>query len=230
MALGNKEILRHMEEGNIVIDPFDRHNLATSSYDVRLGEWFFRQTRQNMRVFNIWSREQTSQVWGDPREARPLSKVRREYPDSNWEGIRLAERVIMIGPGETILGHTREFIGGRNCITTKMQARSSMGRVGIEVCKCAGWGDVGFINRWTMEITNNSQNYWIPLVVGRRIAQIVFFHTGEIEGNDYTVAGKYQSATDLDELKASWEPSMMLPRLYKDREVRNPNEVYLPTF
>lgn len=35
---------------------------------------------------------------------------------------------------------------------------------------------MGYINRWTMEITNNSQHYSIPLVVGRRIAQIVFFH------------------------------------------------------
>jgi len=41
--------------------------------------------------------------------------------------------------------------------------------------QCAGWGDVGYINRWTMEITNNSRFYAIPLVVGRRIAQIVFF-------------------------------------------------------
>ncbi|MCX8513508.1 MAG: hypothetical protein ORN26_00305 [Candidatus Pacebacteria bacterium] len=41
-------------------------------------------------------------------------------------------------PGETILAHTNEFIGGRNHITTMMKARSSMGRSFIEVCKCAG--------------------------------------------------------------------------------------------
>ncbi len=34
---------------------------------------------------------------------------------------------------------------------------------------------IGYINRWTMEITNNSRHYAIPLVVGRRVAQIVFF-------------------------------------------------------
>ena len=39
-----------------------------------------------------------------------------------------------------------------------MQARSSLGRSYIEVCKCAGMGDVGFCNRWTMEITNNSRS------------------------------------------------------------------------
>lgn len=58
-----------------------------------------------------------------------------------------------------------------------MKARSSLGRNFIEICKCAGWGDVGYVNRWTMEITNNSRYYTIPLVVGRRVAQIVFFET-----------------------------------------------------
>lgn len=75
-----------------------------------------------------------------------------------------------------------------------MKARSSLGRNFIEVCKCAGWGDVGYINRWTMEITNNSRYYSIPLVVGRRIAQIVFFDTeGTLEGRSYELTGtRYQ--------------------------------------
>ena len=101
----------------------------------------------------------------------------------------------MLLPGETILAHTNEFIGGRDCVTTKMKARSSMGRYFIEVCKCAGWGDVGYINRWTMEITNNSKNYIIPLVVGRRIAQMIFFETGPILEKDYTDTGKYSVQT-----------------------------------
>lgn len=43
--------------------------------------------------------------------------------------------IIWIKPGETILGHTMEFIGGRKSVTTMMKARSSMGRNFIEVCK-----------------------------------------------------------------------------------------------
>ena len=121
--------------------------------------------------------------------------------------------------GETILAHTIEFIGGKNYITTMMKARSSMGRNFIEVCKCAGWGDVGFTNRWTMEITNNSRHYVIPLVVGRRIAQIVFMKTGAIAGADYTEGGKYQGTGNIRELKREWKPRMMLPKLYQDREV-----------
>ena len=35
-----------------------------------------------------------------------------------------------------------------------------------------------------MEITNNSRHYSIPLVVGRRVAQIVFFDSDGTEGCD----------------------------------------------
>lgn len=60
----------------------------------------------------------------------------------------MIDRIIWITPGETILAHTNEFIGGCKSVTTMMKARSSLGRNFIEVCKCAGWGDVGYINRW----------------------------------------------------------------------------------
>jgi len=101
-----------------------------------------------------------------------------------------------------------------------MKARSSLGRSFIEVCKCAGWGDVGYINRWTMEITNNSTHYYIPLVVGRRIAQIIFFETGPILKSDYAKGGKYQSSGSVKQLKKNWKPTDMLPRLYLDRDIK----------
>lgn len=67
---------------------------------------------------------------------------------------------------------------------------------------------------WTMEITNNSRSYSIPLVVGRRIAQIVFFDTdGTLENRSYAQGGKYQSTTDFAELKKGWTPLTCLPRM-----------------
>lgn len=102
-----------------------------------------------------------------------------------------------------------------------MKARSSMGRNFIEVCKCAGWGDIGYINRWTMEITNNSRFYSIPLVVGRRIAQIVFFDSdGTIGGRSYADGGKYQSNRSLDALMKEWSPLSCLPKMYMDGEIK----------
>jgi len=159
-------------------------------------------------------------VWGtEAFTAIRASEAFKDAPNFDWIGISPDDMVILLDPGETILAHTDEFIGGKNHITTMMKARSSLGRNFIEVCKCAGWGDVGYTNRWTMEITNNSRHYTIPLVVGRRIAQIIFFETGPVLKDDYTSSGKYNTTTDLEVLKRTWQPSAMLPKLYLDRDV-----------
>jgi len=221
MALSNKTILETMHSGNIVIDPFNPKNLATSSYDVTLGKYYFREQRSRkfLGIYNIYNKKHTDAVWGTkPEVAKSAKKVLEDF---EFNGISANDKIILIEPGETILAHTIEFIGGRNTITTMMKARSSLGRNFIEVCKCAGWGDVGYINRWTMEITNNSRHYTIPLVVGRRIAQMIFFNVGEIisNNNDYTKKGKYQSSHSLSQIKKNWKPEFMLPKLYKDAEV-----------
>jgi dCTP deaminase len=223
MALSDRKILEHKKAGTIVIEPFKRENLATSSYDVTLGEWFFREQppKYNHALYNIWSKEHTLHVWGADQVERaiPAKEAFKKYK-FKWEGISPNDKVIMLRPGETILAHTNEFIGGRDMVTTMMKARSSMGRNFIEICKCAGWGDVGYVNRWTMEITNNSRNYTIPLVVGRRIAQIIFFETGHILAKDYATTGKYASSTNLAALKKNWKPEMMIPQLWKDRDIK----------
>jgi dCTP deaminase len=226
MALSDKRIMEEMKVGDIIISPFDKKNLSTSSYDVTLGECYYRESPPNLGLnhYNIYSKNHIDRIWGTkPHKAEKAKDVFKDWAHFEYDGISPNDKIILLEPGETILGHTQEFIGGKNHITTMMKARSSMGRSFIEVCKCAGWGDVGYTNRWTMEITNNSRFYTIPLVVGRRIAQIVFFETGEIlnSENNYTSAGKYQSTESLSLLKKSWKPESMLPRLYKEREIKN---------
>lgn len=229
MALSNTKFLKHLKLGNIVIDPYNPEDLSTSSYDLRLGEWYYRQQKPSIltgrhQIFNPYNRNDVDRVWGKPQKAQPLIKVFPEMCDGIFsideEGIAPEELVIEIKPLETILAHTLEFVGGLKQITSSMQTRSSHGRSDIGVCKCAGWGDVGYINRWTMEITNFSQHYTIPLVIGRRYAQIIFSETGVItdKSKDYGATGKYQQGNNLEEIKKNWVPEMMLPKLYLDRD------------
>lgn len=227
MALSDRRIVEEMAEGAIVISPFNEKNLSTSSYDVTLGEWFYRPvpltqvhtmpgSNSPALVFNIYNQEQTEHYWVKERAHVVSAREAKLF----GKGISEGEEIIMIQPGETILAHTQEFIGGRDHITTMMKARSSMGRQQIAVCKCAGWGDVGYVNRWTLEISNHNQYHAIPLVVGRRIAQLVFFETGMILGKDYAQEGKYQTSHLIEELEANWKPEDMLPKLWKDRDIK----------
>lgn len=218
MALSDKKILEEMERGDIIIEPFKRENLSTSSYDLTLGEYYFAEQppERFQNIFNIYEKDHVEKIWGTkPLRAKTAEEVFRNYK-FYYGNILPKDKVILLAPGETILAHTNEFIGGRNHITTMMKARSSLGRSFIEICKCAGWGDVGYINRWTMEITNNSRHYHIPLVVGRRVAQLIFFETGKILDKDYSSTGAYQNSCDLKKVMKNWKPTDMLPRLYHD--------------
>lgn len=228
--LTNSSILDLHSQGKIVIDPFIRRNLANSSYDVTLGNFFYRQASfgkksmradRNLQIYNIYDESHVMHMWEGFFEAEKAKDFTKKWK-IKLTNVDPEDRIILVYPHETILAHTNEFIGGKDSITTMMKARSSIGRNFIEVCKCAGWGDVGYINRWTMEITNNNNHFAIPLVVGRRIAQIIFFMGDPVLPNEDYVGqtdSKYSSSHDIEELKRQWDPSQMIPKMWKDREV-----------
>lgn len=214
--LSDRLILAHMDAGNIIINPFHDRNLQNSSYDVRLGRYYYEEQDPgpDAAFYNPYSEEDVAEVWGEWKEAeraRTLMK-RWKIPQPRWKNIDPDDEIILLKPGRTYLCHTDEFIGFRGVGTTMMKARSTIGRSFIEVCKCAGWGDNGFTNRWTMEITNNSRFRTIPIVVGEPIAQIIFFYTGETD-RPYAEAGSYQNTSDMGQLINRWSPESMLPRL-----------------
>lgn len=230
--LSKPAILREMQLGNIVIDPFDERSLGPNSYDVTLGQFFWREhdpTYGNEsglpkvygteQFYNPFDADHVKALWKKDQAQPAGDMLQLQFRKGLVKGIREDDLIIIIKPGERILAHTREFIGGRGkSITTKMFARSSVGRNSITVCGDAGLGDVGYFSRWTLELSSMSRFHSMPLVVGRRIAQLVFFEVEPVE-ESYDRYGKYQSSDDLEELKKNWRPELMLPRMYNDREV-----------
>jgi dCTP deaminase len=108
MILGDKEIEAARDAGDLVIEPFDRRNLGSDTYDVCLGPFHFREQRPAWRpqpIFNPFLRESVLGVWGEAENA---------------------EDVILLNPGETILAHTIEFIGGVRGITTKIDQGTAL--------------------------------------------------------------------------------------------------------
>lgn len=213
----NLEIEAAIKDGYIVFHPYQPEHINGSSVDVTLGEWFYRTDRKNAStVYNPFEKSQVDSYFGEPQQAITHQQWCDETGNEPLGNIPLDHPVIVLEPGERILAHTREFIGILPPGTTSMQSRSTWGRNGVAVCFDAGWGDPGYVNRWTLEIYNLNQRHSIVLPVGERIAQVVFMHTGEVRGSYENLSGKYNSSTNLDELIANWKPELMLPRAYKD--------------
>lgn len=214
--LSDQGILEHLDKGTVVIEPFNMENLSTSSYDVTLGETYYRASKETRTgwFYNMYDQAHVGAVWGPPQSAQTWSKLREKRYLPCFKNIAEDDKIILIGPGESILAHTQEIIGGRKTVTTMMKARSSIGRSFLTVCSCAGWGDIGYVKHWTMEIRNHHQTHTIPLVVGRRIAQIIFMDTHRTETKtSYEKRGKYCPSRP-------WTSSDMLPKLYLDREIQ----------
>jgi len=124
MILTDKKILREMEQGRIVITPFDEKFLGTNSYDVHLGRHL--ATYRN-----------------DILDAKVANEV--DYFDIPDDGIILL-------PHRLYLGVTEEYTETHAHVPF-LEGKSSVGRLGVDIHATAGKGDVGFCNTWTLEIS-----------------------------------------------------------------------------
>ncbi len=219
----NKQIKQAIADGHIVFYPYVENYINGSSVDVSLGEWYYRTERATKStIYNPFDEHDVHRYFDGPHQAKTHQQWCEAHGLKMMSGIPADHPIIILGPGERILAHTHEFIGIKAPGTSTMQARSTWGRNGVAVCLDAGWGDPGYINRWTMEIYNMNQHHSVVLPVGERIAQIVFYETGEVEGEYSKLSGKYQefAEDDLPNLISSWRPEQMLPRAYKDHRVK----------
>ncbi|QIX63018.1 dCTP deaminase [Hymenobacter lutimineralis] len=124
MILTDQQILAEIEQGNIVIEPYDRACLGTNSYDVHLGRYLatYRDAVLDARKHN------EIDVFEIPAEG------------------------FVLQPGTLYLGVTEEYTESHAHVPF-LEGKSSVGRLGIDIHATAGKGDIGFCNTWTLEIS-----------------------------------------------------------------------------
>lgn len=225
----NTEIRAAITDGTIVSVPFNDKHVSEASLDFTLGHYFYKQEFQPEAsgVYNPFDETDVARYFKGPLEAISHKEWCEKNDKPLFANIPEDHPIIVLQPGERILAHTHEFIGirthGGAC---EVKSRSSWGRNGVAVCFDAGWVDPGYINRITLEIYNLNMHESVVLPVGERVGQLIFHHTGEVEGGYATgrggMSGKYQHTDNLEELIATWKPEDMLPRAYKDARVPAP--------
>lgn len=219
----NTEIKAAIKDGTIVSIPFNPNHVSEASLDFTLGHYFYKQEyEETTKVYNPFDQRDVARYFKGPLQAIPHKEWCEKNKVALFANIPDDHPIIVLRPGERILAHTHEFVGirahGGAC---EVKSRSSWGRNGVAVCFDAGWVDPGYVNRITLEIYNLNEHESVVLPVGERIGQVIFHHTGQVEG-DYSdgregMSGKYQHTSDLDELISTWSPEQLLPRAYKDK-------------
>lgn len=124
MILSDQRILKAMEQGDIIVEPFKSECLGTNSYDVHLGRYL---AVYKNHILDAKAHNEIQEVVIPP------------------EGY-------IIHPGMLYLGVTEEYTE-THCFVPFLEGKSSVGRLGIDIHATAGKGDVGFCNTWTLEIS-----------------------------------------------------------------------------
>lgn len=124
MILSDKQIIREIESGRIVIIPLDIKCLGSNSYDVHLSKYL----------------------------AMYANEVLDAKHDNEITRFEIGEEGFVLQPNTLYLGSTIEYTETHKHVPF-LEGKSSTGRLGINIHATAGKGDVGFCNHWTLEIS-----------------------------------------------------------------------------
>ena len=162
MILSDRSLREAIDAGRIVIDPFDARCVQPSSIDVKIGNLF--------RVF----RNHTAAVIDVKQDLEELTEL-ITIPDDG---------VFMLHPGEFVLGSTLERIGVPNDLVSRVEGKSSLGRLGLIIHSTAGFIDPGFEGHITLELTNIA-TLPITLYPRMKIGQVSFMTMTTPADNPY---------------------------------------------
>ncbi|MEU8515143.1 dCTP deaminase [Kitasatospora sp. NPDC048722] len=162
MLLSDKDIRTEIDLGRVVIDPFDPTMIQPSSIDVRLDRFF--------RVF-----ENHKYPHIDPSEEQP-DLTRLVEPEG--------DEAFILHPGEFVLASTYEVITLPEDVASRLEGKSSLGRLGLLTHSTAGFIDPGFSGHVTLELSNVA-TLPIKLYPGMKIGQLCLFRLSSPSEHPY---------------------------------------------
>lgn len=152
MLLSDRDLKRAVAEGRLGLDPYDEGLVQPASIDVRLD-----------RLFRVFANHRYTHI--DPAvQQDDLTEVVEPPGDEPF----------VLHPGEFVLGSTLEVITLGDDLASRLEGRSSLGRLGLLTHSTAGFIDPGFSGHVTLELSNVA-NLPIKLYPGMTIGQIAVF-------------------------------------------------------
>ena len=175
VVLSDRSIAEALASGRLVIDPIGEEALQPASVDIRLD-----------RQFRVFRNHRDSYI--DVREpVEDLTEVETIEDD----------QAFVLHPGEFVLGSTLERIRLADDLVSRVEGKSSLGRLGLLVHATAGYVDPGWDGHLTMELSNVA-NLPIRLYYGMKIGQLSFLELTTAAEHPYgskELNSKYQGQT-----------------------------------
>jgi len=161
MILSDKTIRHYLKAGKLVIEPLEDMQIQPGSVDLRLGNHYLRIAQHKTAILDLIHKPEYEEIIQDE---------------------------VVIPPHSYLLATTREYVKLPDDLTSFVEGRSSIGRLGLFI-QNSGWVDPGFEGEITIELYN-ANILPIKLVSGVRICQLVFAELDQAAANPYR--GKYQ--------------------------------------
>jgi dCTP deaminase len=169
VLLSDRDIRAEIDSGRVVLDPYEPAMIQPSSIDVRLD-----------RYFRLFDNHKYPVI--DPGEEQPdLTRLVHVEPDEAF----------VLHPGEFVLASTYEYVMLPDDVSSRLEGKSSLGRLGLLTHSTAGFIDAGFSGHVTLELSNVA-TLPIKLWPGMKIGQLCFFRLSSSVEHAYGSA-KYGS-------------------------------------
>jgi dCTP deaminase len=166
VLLSDKDIRTEIDTGRVRIEPFDPSMIQPSSIDVRLDRYF--RVFENHRYPHI-----------DPAVEQPdLTRVIEPAGDEPF----------ILHPGEFVLASTYEVVTLPDDVASRLEGKSSLGRLGLLTHSTAGFIDPGFSGHVTLELSNVA-TLPIKLWPGMKIGQLCMFRLTSPAERPYGTSG-----------------------------------------
>ena len=172
MVLSDRSIKEQIERGRIVINQLGENSIQPASVDVHLDN--------RILVFSN-SRRPYIDIKQDMEDLTDLVKIEDDVP-------------FILHPGEFVLGSTLEHVEIPGDLVSRLEGKSSLGRIGLLIHSTAGYIDPGWKGQLTLELSNVS-NLPITLYYRMKIGQMSFAQLSTEAENLYgseALGSKYQ--------------------------------------
>jgi dCTP deaminase len=190
--LSDGDLAHAILDHELIVSPFDPMMIQPASIDLRLG-----------RTFRVFRDDRVEVI--DPAVEQPgVSELIQVGPGNT----------LLLEPGYFVLAHTLETVELGLSLAGRVEGKSSLGRLGLEVHRTAGFIDPGFRGSITLEMSNIRRRP-LRLHPGMKIAQLCAFRLTSPASTPYgaqSYGSRYQDQSGPTE-SLSWRNFRTWPEL-----------------